>query len=58
MIALYFREEALSSALSQRVAMIEKSVTAKISKVIEAGIRRGDFRQSDPQRSGFEHPLA
>ena len=51
MIALYFREERyFSPALSQRVAMIEKSVTAKISKVIEAGIRRGDFRQSDPQR--------
>ncbi len=50
MIAVYFREERYFSAgLRERVTGAEKSVTSKLSKVIEAGSRDGSFRPCDAQ---------
>lgn len=50
LIALYFREERnFSSKLRQRVTSTEKTVTLKLSKVLDAGIRTGEFRECDTQ---------
>jgi AcrR family transcriptional regulator len=50
MIALYFREErCFPSALRDRVNATEKAVTAKLSRVIETGVRLGSFRECDAQ---------
>lgn len=50
LIALYFREERnFSSKLRQRVTATEKSVTLKLSNVLDAGIRAGEFRECDTQ---------
>lgn len=50
MVALYFREErCFPSTLHERVTNTEKSVTTKLSKVLEAGMRRGDFRECEAQ---------
>ena len=50
MIALYFREErCFPAALRERVNATEKSVTTKLSRVIESGMRLGSFRQCDAQ---------
>src|SRR3546814_4238974 len=48
MIALYFREERyFPEALRARLLEAERAVTSKLSKVIDSGIRRGDFRSCD-----------
>src|SRR3546814_7741783 len=50
MIALYFREERyFPEALRARLLEAERAVTSKLSKVIDSGIRRGDFRSCDSQ---------
>jgi AcrR family transcriptional regulator len=50
MIALYFREErSFSVELRERLTATERAVTSKLARVIDSGIRRGDFRACDSQ---------